>query len=298
MTTFRQALQDKQFAISAELSLRRDTDRDDIARQAKLFSGRVDGVQVADNPLAWVHMSAVSASAMLIQQGLDPVPILTCRDRNRIALLSDLLGLKAMGVTSLLLTRGRRVPKKHALHASTVFDLTGRELIAMAAGLGDNDDGPGYFFIGTGVKAHRARKGWRAEALREKATAGAQFIQTQICYNLDVLRHYLERLVEARATWNFSVIASLAPLPSVDTARWIREHMADSKIPPALVQRIEQAADPEHEAVMACAETMQEMAEIPGLSGVHLMTTGSAEHISAAIDASGLARSAGTDAKD
>lgn len=285
-------MQGKQFAISAELSLARDSTRDDIAQQARLFSGRVDGVQVADNPLAWVHMSAVSASALLLQEGLDPVPILTCRDRNRIALLSDLLGLKAMGVSSLLLTRGRRVPKKHALHASTVFDLTGRELIAMAAGLSEHEDGPGSFLIGTGVKAHRARKGWRAEALQEKAAAGAQFIQTQICYNLDILRHYLERLVEARATWDFSVLASLAPLPSVNTARWVNENMADSKIPQALIRRIEQAADPEREAITACAEAMQEMAEIPGLSGVHLMTTGNAEHISAAIDASGLTSAA------
>lgn len=288
MNTFRQALQSKQLAISAELSLGRRSGRDDIARQAEVFRGRVDGVQVADNPLAWVHMSAVSASALLLQEGLDPVPILSCRDRNRIALLSDLLGLSAMGVSSVLLMRGRRVPKKHALHASTVFDMTGRELIAMAAGLGEQDDAPGSLFIGTGVKAHRARKGWRAEALQQKAEAGAQFIQTQICYDLDILKHYMERLVEARATWNFSVIATVAPLPSGDTARWVSENMPDSKIPAPLVKRIEQAANPEQESILACAETMQAMAEIPGLSGIHLMTTGDAEHIAAAIDASGL----------
>lgn len=276
-------------AITAELSLGRRSGRTDIARQAGLFRGRVDGVQIADNPLAWVHMSAVSASAILLQEGLDPVPILSCRDRNRIALLSDLLGLSALGVSSVLLMRGRRVPKKHALHASTVFDMTGRELIAMAAGLSEEEGARVPFCIGTGVKAHRAPKGWRAEALQQKAEAGAQFIQTQICYNLDILRHYLERLVEARATWNFSVIASLAPLPSAETARWVKENMPDSKIPRSLIQRISQAADPEQESILACAETMQEMAQIPGLSGIHLMTTGDPEHIAAAIDASGLA---------
>ncbi|NNL95849.1 MAG: hypothetical protein HKO64_09530, partial [Xanthomonadales bacterium] len=179
------------------------------------------------------------------------------------------------------------------LHASTVFDVTGRELIAMAAGLDEDKTAAAPFFIGTGVKAHRARKGWRAEALNQKAELGAQFIQTQICYNLDLMKHYLQRLVEARATWDFSVIASLAPLPSSETARWVKENMPDSKIPKRLVQRIEQAADPEQEAVLACAETMQAMSEIPGLSGIHLMTTGDAELIGAAIDTSGLARTEG-----
>lgn len=289
MKTFRTAAQSEDFTLSAELTLKRRTTAEDIAQQASALRGRVDGVQVADNPLAWVQMSPVAASALLLQHGVDPVPILSCRDRNRIALQSDLLGLQALGVSSLLLLRGRRVPKKHALHASTVFDLSGRELIAMAAALDGDVDKPGTpFFIGTGVKAHRAKPGWRAESLQAKSEAGAQFLQTQVCYNLDVLRHYMDRLVQARATWNFSVMVSLAVLPSVETARWVKEQMPDSKIPEALIKRLEQAADPEHEGVSICAEAIREIAEIPGVSGVHLMTTGDPGHIVQAIDACGL----------
>lgn len=289
MKTFRAAAQSEDFTFSAELALKRRTTPEDIARQAQALKDRVDGVQVADNPLAWVQMSPVAASALLLQHGVDPVPILSCRDRNRIALQSDLLGLRALGVSSLLLMRGRRVPKKHALHASTVFDLSGRELIAMAAALDADVDNPGEpFFIGTGVKAHRAKPGWRAESLQGKSEAGAQFLQTQICYNLDVLRHYMDRLVQARATWNFSVMVSLAVLPSAQTARWVKEQMPDSKIPQAVIRRLEQATDPEQEGVSICAEAIREIAEIPGISGVHLMSTGEPGHIIQAIDACGL----------
>lgn len=290
MKTFREALQRNDFTLTAELTLRRDSTSRDIAKQADLFRGKVDGIQVTDNPLAWVHMSAVSAASLLLQNDMDPIPILSCRDRNRIALQSDLLGLRALGVTSLLLMRGRRVPKKHALHASTVFDLSGLELIAMANAMNEEIDGQvPSFLIGTGTKVHRARKGWQAEPLQARAQAGAQFVQTQLCYNRQILRHYMDRLIQARATWQYSVVVSLTPFPSADTARWMKEQMSDSKIPMGIIRRLEQAKDPEAEGVRICAEAMQEISEIPGISGIHLLSTGSPELLVAAIDAAGLA---------
>lgn len=291
MKTFREALQRNDTTITAELTLKRDSTARDIANQADLFRDKVDGVFVTDNPLAWVQMSVVSASGLLLQNRIDPVPILSCRDRNRIALQSDLLGLRALGVSSLLLMRGRRVPRKHALHASTVFDMSGLELIAMANALNEEIEGQvPSFLIGTGTKVHRPKKGWQAETLQERAQAGAQFVLTQLCYNRQILRSYMDSLIQARATWQFSVIVSLTPFPSADTARWMKEQMSDSKIPLGIIKRMEQAKDPEQAGVRICAEAMQEISEIPGVSGIHLMSTGSPELLSAAIDASGLAR--------
>jgi methylenetetrahydrofolate reductase (NADPH) len=286
VTGFRQALQGDRVALSAELSLKRDSNADTIARQAALFRDRVDGVQVLDNPLAWVHMSPLAAAALLLAEGVDPVPMLTCRDRNRIGLLSDLLGLRALGVESVLLGRGRRVGREHALHASTVFDMTGRELIAMAAGLEDDGDRP--FFIGAGAKAHRVRADWAADTLTVKAEAGAQFLLTQLCFNLDLLQHWLDALVRLRLTWRFSVVVSLTAFPSAETAQWVREHLTDSKIPAALVQRLEQAKDPRAEGIAICAETLRTVAALPGVSGIHLMSMGDPEALAEAIDASGL----------
>ncbi len=274
-------------ALSVELALKRDSGAAAVREQAALFRHRVHGIQVQDNPLAWVHMSPLAASSLLLAEGVDPVPQLTCRDRNRIGLLSDLLGLQALGVESLLLGRGRRVGKQHALHASTVFDMTGRELIAMAAGLSEETDHP--LFIGCGAKARRVKPNWSADALSARGEAGAEFIQTQLCFNVDLLSAWLEALVEARLTWRFSVVVSLAVFPSVETARWVKERMTDSKIPDAVIERLEDAADARAEGIALCAETMRTLAALPGVSGIHLMSMGEPEDMAAAIDASGLA---------
>jgi methylenetetrahydrofolate reductase (NADPH) len=288
--TFNQAIQGGRFAISAELTLNRASTVADIHRQADLLRGLVDGVQVTDNPLAWVNMSSVAAAALLLREDIDPVPILTCRDRNRNGLHSDLLGLRALGVDSVLLMRGRRVGRNHQLTASTVFDMTGRDLIAMAAAMNEDETlakAP-PFLIGAGARVYRARAGWQAESLREKASAGARFLQTQICYNVDLVGHYLQRLVAARMTWNYAVIVSLTPLNTAELATWVKQNLSDSKIPKSVIERLEKAKDPRAEGIAICAETMQALAEIPGVSGVNLVSTGDPELLAEAIRASGL----------
>lgn len=290
MRTFREAVQGERFTLTAELTLTRSSGADDVRRQADVLARHVDAIEVTDNPYAWVQMSAQSAAAILLQHGVDPIPIMTCRDRNRIALESDLLGLRALGVGSLILTRGHRVPKAHAVKARGVFDVAGQDLIALAAALGEEESAaPGSgFFIGTGSRAFRPGADWRAESLEARAAAGARFLQTQICYNVDLLRAYMEALVAARLTWRYSVIVSLAVLPSAVTAQWVKNNLSDSRIPKTVIRRLEAASDPEQEGIRICAEAMQQIAEIPGISGVNLMTTGDAAAITAAIEASGL----------
>lgn len=183
--------------------------------------------------------------------------------------------------------RGRRVGRKHALHASTVFDMLGRELISLGAGLGEETGQP--FFVGCGAKAGRVRPGWKAEGLQARADAGAGFMMTQLCFNLDLLSAWLEALVDRRLTWRFSVVVSLAAFPSAETARWVKANMVDSKIPDALIERMEHAQDEEAEGVAICAETMRSVAALPGVAGINLMSMGSPELLAAAIDASGLA---------
>jgi methylenetetrahydrofolate reductase (NADPH) len=282
LKSFREAVTGERFSLSAELTVKRDSTADDICRQADLLGNYVDGIQVTDNPYAWVQMSALSAAGILIDYGVDPVPILTCRDRNRIALQSDLLGMQALGVTSLMLMRGHRVPENHSVPASTVFDLTGRELITLATSVSKT------FFIGTGARAFRPGPHWRAESLLSRAEKGAQFVQTQLCFNMDILRRFMKRFVAAKLTRSYSVMVSLSPLPSAETARWVKENMSDSRIPADVIQRLEDAKNPEREGIAICAELMQEISEIPGVSGVNLMTTGDPEAIPAAIQASGL----------
>ena len=290
MKKFREALQGKEFSISAELSLRREFSAADIHRQVDTLGEIVDGILVTDNPWSWVQMSAVAAASMVLQRGVDPIPLLTCRDRNRIALQSDLIGLRAMGVSSVLLTRGQPVSNDHQTKATTVFDTTDLELVAMANALNEDPSlGPGEkFFIGTGARLFRAGTKWQAESLKARAEAGACFMQTQLCFNTDILRSFIDALVRTKLTWKYAVIISLAVLPSVKTAIWLKENMREVKIPTRLVERLRDAADAELEGVIICSELMQEISEIPGVSGVNLMTMGNPESIPAAIKASGL----------
>jgi methylenetetrahydrofolate reductase (NADPH) len=288
--TFREALQRKKFVITAELTLGRDSRAADIQRQAKVLGPCVDAIQVTDIPYGWIQMSAAAAAAILLEAGCDPIPILTCRDRNRVALKRDLLGLKAMGVGSVFLMRGHRLPASHPVQARPVFDLTGRELIAMAAAMNGSEDDSGAFLIGIGARAFRPVRGWQGDSLAVRAAAGARFMQTQLCMNLNLLRHYMRRLEEAGLTSRFAVIVSVSPLPSARTAAWMRKNMKDSRIPDPIIGQLEAAADPEAEGVKICARLMQKIAGISGVSGINLMTTGNPETIAAAIEASGLRR--------
>lgn len=288
--TFRSAVQSRSVAITAELALKRETTPDDIRTQARSLAPWVDGIQISDNPWAWTQMSSVAAASLLLDEGVDPLPILTCRDRNRIALTSDLLGLRALGARSIILMRGHRVPRNHPLPAATVFDLSGRELIALASELNEDETGKAgdRLFLGTGARAFRPNAGWRADSLKDRAAAGAEFLQTQLCFNLDLLQDYLSCLVDLQVTWDYSVIVSLTPLPSLETAQWIREHYSDAKIPAAVMQQLEDAQDQRKEGIEICAGLMREIAALPGIAGINLMTTGDTDALIEAIRLSGV----------
>ncbi len=290
MKTFRQAAQREALSITADLTLQSHSDADNVTRQVDILGPWVDGIQVTDNPWSGVQMSALAAASLVQRQGIDPIAVLTCRDRNRLALYSDLLGLRAMGVTSVLLLRGPVITNDHPIKANMVFDTSSRELVAMAAGIGDVDPPvpDKEFYIGIGAKALRPADGWTAKSLEERASAGARFLQTQLCFNLDILRQYMQCLIEKRLTWKYSVIVSLTPLPSADTARWLKKNLSGTRISNATISRLEKSVHPEREGIEICAELMREVAQIPGISGVNLMTSGNSESIRDAIMASGL----------
>ncbi len=290
MKRFREVVQSGQFSISTELTLKKESTVGDINRQVDALGGMVDGIQVADNPWSWTQMSAISAASLLLRSGVDPITTLSCRDKNRIALHSELVGLRAMGVTSLLLMRGRGIPNDHPLQAEAVFDTSGQELVEMANDLNadpgiDRDE---MFFIGTTARVFRPGENWKSKMLKVRSKSGAQFLQTQLCFNPNIIRRYIEALVREKLTWKYSVIVSLAVLPSVETVIWLMKNLPDAKIPVNLAKRIESAADPALEGIKICSELMQEISEIPGISGVNLMTMGDPESIVKAIKASGL----------
>jgi 5,10-methylenetetrahydrofolate reductase len=278
------------FTITAEMSVHGRTPTDEILRQAKDLAPFVDGIQVAEDPRQQGQISPVALAAILLREGIDPITRLSCRDRNRLALQSDLVGLKALGVSSLVLNRGNRLQTPGTLSGKPVFDINCRDLISMAADISDAKvNGPDQdFMIGTSATVFAPKSSWKAGLLKKRAKAGARFLQTQPCFNVPLLRRFMHRLVELRMTWNYAVIVTLAPLPGMEKSSWQLDSSRGTVIPEPIVRELTTAADQEQSGIEICARQMKEIAAIPGVSGINLLTLGNPAAVKAAIQASGL----------
>jgi methylenetetrahydrofolate reductase (NADPH) len=290
LKTFHAAIQTQAFTLTGQLKLADGTTPAELLEQAELLRPFVDAVQVTDNPSGLVHMSPLAAASLLLQAGIDPIVQLSCRDRNRIALQSELLGAAAIGVSSLLLQRGHKLPKDYQPKTKQVFDIGAKRLVGTARAIQQDPRlaNAAKLFIGTIALAFDPTSKWKPDALLGRSDAGARFIQTQLCFDVDVLRRYVRRLSAAKLTHRVHVIVSLGTLPSADAALWLQKNLRGSVMPKAVIRRMEQARDPEQEGVKICAELLQEVVEIPGVDGANLLTPGELETLPAAIQASGL----------
>lgn len=292
MKTFREAVRTRDFCVSAELFLKADASAGTISEQSKLLRDYVDGVLVTDNQFGQLHMSTLAAAALLIDNGIDPIMQLSCRNRNRIALLGDLLGAGALGVTSLLLTRGNQVPDGFNPRPKAVFDLDATELIATATRVRADEALPAVpdFYVGGIVTPHRPEADWTPEKLLRKVEAGAQFMMANVCMDLPMLRAWFRHLVAAKILRRISMVVSLAIPESADDARWLVANRPNFQIPDAVIRRLEQSRSPGKEGIEIAAELARELKEVPGVSGVHLMATRNLAAIPAVIERAGLGR--------
>ena len=295
MINLREALKSQDFAITAKLSMARGQNARDLISEAKLLSKSVDAIQVPDSPYARPHISSIAAAALIIREGIDPVVHMNCRDRNRIAIQSDLLGAQALGVSNVLLMRGTSLPADHMPRSSNVFDLGAIDFIRTAAAIRDQEALVGgqlpdsaELHIGAVATAFRPVETWQPEKLLAKADAGAQFIQLQVCMNVDALQDYVAKIVAAKLTWRLQILANLAIFPSAEAAREMKKMRPDAAIPRAVIDRLEKSGDPVQEGIDICAETLAELAVIPGIAGANLSTTGDPESIIAVIEKSGV----------
>lgn len=286
--TFKDSLKTKDFVVTAHVNLAEAMDAESLLRQGEILRPVVDAIQLSDS--AQIHMSGVAAAALLIQNGLDPIVHMNCRDRNRIALQKDLIGAAVLGVTSVLVMRGKTIPDGKKLEARNVFDITALELMAYIQGLKQAEDTSlvSRFLVGANAEIFDPQDDWTPKNLIRKCDAGANFVQLQICFDLDITRNYMARIVASRLTHRARFIMALAPLPSADSARWVRDNVKGALVPDPIIERLEGASDPEREGIEICAELMQELAAIPGVSGANLLTLGKLEAIPAAIEASGV----------
>jgi methylenetetrahydrofolate reductase (NADPH) len=272
-------LQAGRFVITAEVTPPVSASRNELLAKALPLKGLADAVNITDGAGARPHLGAVSAAAMLVQAGIEPILQFTCRDRNRIALQSDLLGAAASGVRNLLMLRGDDPSAGDQPDAKPVFDLDARELLETARVLRDSGEFPSgrkvtgraEFFLGAADNPVDPPAGWVPTGLAAKMAAGAQFVQTQFCMDVGVVRRYMTRLAEHGIAGKLSILIGVVPLKSVRSAAWIREKLFGAIIPDAVVSRLERASDPAAEGRRICLELVQQLSEIPHVAGVHIM---------------------------
>jgi|TARA_B110000003_G_scaffold121867_1_gene124303 methylenetetrahydrofolate reductase (NADPH) len=288
LKTFDNALNNQDFTITSEVFLRPDTDEEAIRVQADILRESVDAILVTDNQSGQLHMSSLSAGILLKKADIDPIVQLSCRNRNRISLLSDLLGCTALGITNLMLTRGDRVPLEFNPRPKAIMDVNATELIALANNIKQDEKlrTNNQFLMGGVVTPFAPKSGWPAKNLAEKIDAGAQFVITHTCLDIDLIKNYMKRLVETQLLRRMHLIVGIAILKTAEDARWFRENRPNVNIPASIVTRLEEASDPNQEGIDICAEQLNELAQIPGVSGAHIIASNSVLNIPAAVEKS------------
>ncbi len=280
--TFQERLRAGRFVMTAELAPPVSCDAQDLLRKAAGLKGLADAVNVTDGAGARAHMAALAAASLLIGAGIEPILQITCRDKNRIALQSEMMGAAALGIRNLLLLTGDDPKAGDQPETKPVFDVDSKMLIETARRLRDDGTlptgrkvaGKAEFFIGAADMPIDPPAGWQPNSLNGKIKSGAQFAQTQFCMDAGIVRRYAGALEAAGVTSQLALLIGVNPLRSAKSAQWMKSHLFGTIIPDAYIARMEQASEPEREGIRICAELIEELATIPGVAGVHIMAPG------------------------
>ncbi|HMQ54563.1 MAG TPA: methylenetetrahydrofolate reductase [Anaerolineae bacterium] len=292
------ALRAGYFAVTAELLAPDSADPEDAYRNALPLAEVCDGINATDGSGANCHMSSLGCCALLLQAGYDPVLQVACRDRNRIAIQGDLLGAAALGVRNVLCLTGDDVSNGDQPEAKRVFDFDSIQLLRVAKMMRDQgvflsgrklDKAP-RFFLGAAANPFVPPLEWRPHRLAKKIEAGADFIQTQYCFDVPRLKLYMQRVRDLGLHEQVYLLVGVGPLRSEKTAEFMRTRVPGVWIPDALVERLTKTpkAKKKEEGIQICIEIIQQVREIEGIHGVHVMAYRQEETIAQIIREAGL----------
>lgn len=267
------------FAVTTEIAPPDSADPYEVYERAAVFDGYVDAINATDGSGANCHMSSVGMCSLLTRRGYSMVMQLSCRDRNRIAMQGDVLGASAMGVSSILCLTGDGVQSGDHPEAKPVFDMDCMTSLGMLRGM--RDDGhflsgrslshPPQVFLGAAANPFSPPYDFRPLRLAKKVAAGAQFIQTQYCFDIDMLVEYMARVRDLGLHEKVFILPGVGPLASAKSAEWIRTNVAGVHIPDAVVKRLRGAENQAAEGVNVCIDMINQISEIEGVHGVHIM---------------------------
>ena len=291
-------LKQGEFAVTAECGPPRGANADVIRKKGELLKGFIDAVNVTDNQTAIVRMSSIAACVHLQQMGIEPVMQMVTRDRNRIALQSDILGAYSLGIRNILCLSGDHQTFGSQPEAMNVFDIDSMNLLHMVRTMGNEgtdmsgfelDEAP-RMFVGAAANPFADPFEFRVIRLAKKIEAGAEFIQTQCVYNMERFKEWLRMAREEGLTERVHILAGITPLKSATTARYMATKVAGMDIPDDIVKRIagvpkSQAAT---EGIKLCLETIQELRGLEGIHGIHIMAIESEDKVGEIVEGAGL----------
>ena len=293
-----QILSKGEFAVTAECGPPRGADPEVVRKKGELLKGYVDAVNVTDNQTAIVRMSSIAACVHIERMGLEPVMQMVTRDRNRIALQSDIMGAYSLGITNILCLSGDHQTFGSQPDALNVHDIDSMNLIRTVFTMREEGQDmrgfdlkmPPRMYIGAAANPFADPFEFRVMRLAKKIAAGVDFIQTQCVYNMDRFKEWMRLAREEGLTDKVHILAGVTPIKSAGMARYMAKRVAGMDVPDPVIKRVagvskEKAAD---EGVKICLETIAELREIEGVHGVHIMAIEWEEVVGEIVESAGL----------
>jgi methylenetetrahydrofolate reductase (NADPH) len=276
---FERILRAGKFAVTAEIAPPDSADPADVFARAALFDGYVDAINATDSSGANCHMSSMGICSLLTRRGYAMILQQSCRDRNRIAMQGDILGAAAMGVCNILCLSGDGVQAGDHPEAKPVFDMDSISALGMVRHMRDEQQflsgraisSPPRLFLGAAANPFAPPFDFRPHRMAKKIAAGAQFIQTQYCFDIERFKTFMAQVRDLGLLEKAYVLAGVGPLASAKSADWIRKNVAGVHIPDAVINRLAGAQDQKQEGVDLCIDLIEQVREIEGVSGVHIM---------------------------
>jgi methylenetetrahydrofolate reductase (NADPH) len=269
------------FAFTGELGPPRGADAEEVRKKASFLKGHVDAVNITDNQTAMVRMSSWAASLIALQEGLEPNYQMVCRDRNRLAMQSDILGAYAHGIRNMLCLSGDHCKFGDHPLAKGVFDIDSMQLIQMVKRMRDESkfqggadiEHPPKIFIGAASNPFAEPYDWRVYRLAKKINAGVDFIQTQCIYNMERFRKFISQANDMGLTEKVYILAGVTPMKSVGMAKYMQGKVPGMDVPDEIIKRLQGAEKGKvaAEGIKMACEQIEEFKQMKGVAGVHLM---------------------------
>ncbi len=293
---FERVLRQGHFAVTSEIAPPDSADAEQVYERAQLFDGVCDAINATDGSGANCHMSSVAVCALLSHIGYSPILQISCRDKNRIAIQGDVLGAAAMGVCNVLALTGDDVSAGDHCEAKPVFDLDSVSLLSTIRTMREESrflsgrklDKAPQVFAGSTINPFVPPVENRVQQLQKKINAGAEFIQTQYCFDLPIMKSMMKQAVDMGLTEKAFILAGVGTLASAKTARWLRGNVPGVHIPEEVIKRLEGAENQKVEGQKICVELMQQCKEIEGISGVHVMAYRQEQYVAEMVKQAGV----------